>query len=218
MRRSVLTVGILLVLAGALIINAGTQVLVPLADAFGLATHVTVEIPVFAPTLLTIAPANYTDVTVSLERNVRMIGSFSVSGDREIALYVMDQGNFTRWRSGQPSAVLLAVPSASVNNFTFTTRVDGTYHFVFDNEDTTRRTVIFSLSLAKEEIILHPVLEYLGYLFAAVGVVFCVLGVRGGKREPQPVVAEVRAWTCQFCGAENPPDQGFCSECGRSRQ
>lgn len=217
MRRAVLTVGIVLLLVGVLTIYNGPEALTPIAAAFGLVTYTTTETPILAPTLLNVEPGNYSDFTVYLERNTKAAGSFSVSGGREIALYVMDAGNFTRWQSGQPSAVVLAIPSASVQNFTFSAHATDSYHFVFDNGDSSRRVVIFSLSLTQTEIVLHPVVEYLGYLLATFGVILVIFGVRGGGREPEQVIRPVQRWICQFCGADNSADETFCSQCERAR-
>jgi hypothetical protein len=215
--RTVLTIGIILLLVGAFTVYNGPEVLTPIAAIFGLITPTAIETPILAPTLLNVEPGDYTDVIVHLEANVKTTGSFTVSGGREIALYVMDQGNFTRWQSGQPTAVVLAIPAASVENFTFSTRASDSYHFVFDNVDSSRRVVIFSLNLTRENIILHPVIEYLGYLLVVFGLILAIFGVRGGRERPKPAAVPVRTWACPFCGTENSVDDAFCSQCERAR-
>ena len=42
-----------------------------------------------------------------------------VADGHEVAFYVMDEGNFSLWRAGEPSAIILARPTVISSNFTF---------------------------------------------------------------------------------------------------
>ncbi len=216
MRKSALAIGILLVVIGLFLINQGSDVLNPLATLLGLTSHSTIETAVIPPTLITVAPMNFTWLSVHLDANVPVSGSFDVGGGRQIDFYVMNQGNFSKWREGRPSAVVLAQFATSLHNFTFTPRSEGSYYFVFENQDNSRRRVLFSLNAARDVLVVHPVVQYLGYILLAVGVLLTILGVGGGRKVPEVREAATAGWKCGFCGAENPPDQTFCESCGRS--
>lgn len=220
MRRSILTLGLLLMLFGAFVIHQGPQILAPLAEISGLVTYAQTTTTEIAPTLISIASSNYTFVTADLPAGVQVNGAIMVGDGKEIAFYVMNEGNFSRWREGLPSAVELAKPYIFSGNFTFTPTVSGTYFFVFDNQDTSRRSVIFSLAIVQSRTVLNPILVLAGYEAAAVGVVLFIVGVKPGKKKEQSAplkqVAPV-GWNCKFCGATNSLGLSFCSKCGRSR-
>lgn len=217
-RRSILTVGLLLVLVGIFIVNRGPQLLTPLAEAFGLVSYVQTVTAITEPTLLSVAPSNYTYLPVDLTARVQTRGMLMVGDGKEVGFYVMNEGNFSEWRNGHPSRVVLAKPFVVSYNFTFTPIAGGTYFFVFDNQDTSRRVVIFSLSIVQIRTVLQPVAEYAGYELLVIGILFAVLGLKTGRNKPvEPLEARTIGWICKFCGAENNSDQLFCSKCGRSQ-
>jgi hypothetical protein len=229
MRRKILTVGLLLLLAGVFIFEQGPQFLSPIAQAFGLASNYQTEIPLLPSTLIAVSPANYTSISADLKGGVQVEGSLQVADGHEVAFYVMDEGNFSQWRAGRPSAIILARPTVISSNFTFAPKTGGTYYFVFDNSDTARRVVIFSLGTVEDITILSPFIKYAAFEILAIGILLCILGVTGGKKrkqtppKPEPAIStppEPEAedkWKCKFCGALNAPGQMFCDKCGRSQ-
>jgi hypothetical protein len=219
-RRFILTTGLLLVLVGVFVVNQGPQFPIPVAESLGLASNVQTVTSVIGPTLLSVAPLNYTFLLADLTAEVQTKGMLMVSDGKEVAFYVMNEGNFSEWRIGHAGTVALARPFVISYNFTFTPIVGGTYFFVFDNHDTSRRVVIFSLSIVQTRIVLPPVAEFAGYEILVVGILFAILGVKMGwkKRLFEQPDARVRtSWVCKFCGAESSSDQVFCSRCGRSQ-
>jgi hypothetical protein len=142
-----------------------------------------------------------------------------VGDGKEVGFYVMDEGNFTEWRAGHPSRVVLARPLVVSYNFTFTPIVGGTYFFIFDNQDTSRRVVIFSLSTVQTRTLLQPVAEYAGFELLVIGALLLMLSFKIGRSKKsvghtKPTKEE---WVCKFCGAENNKNQLFCLKCGRSQ-
>jgi len=219
MRRFALTIGIVLIMAGILLMSEGVETLVPIADVFGLTSHLKTQTPLMAPTLVATAPMNYTWLSVQLDGGVPITGTFQVGSGGEIDFYIMDEGNFSSWQAGYPAAVLLAALSASQDNFTLSPPRAGSYYFVFENQDMTRRVVVFTLDLVGETVLIHPAVEYLPYGLVTVGILLFALGLRGGrKRAPEPSEVVAAGWICRTCGSENPPEQAFCEKCGRSRQ
>jgi len=228
-RRKTLTIGILLVVFSIILIDQGPQILDPVAEGFGLATLSQTETPVLPETLLSVPPSNYSYLPVALKGNVLVTGSLNVGGGRELAFYVMNEGNFSQWRGGRPSAVLLAQPTASYYNFTMTPPADGTYYFVFDNTDPTGRNVVFSINTTQNIVTLPLFLQFSGYEILAVGLILSYFGARGGKKKTKPEriepseVAPVKSatttgWDCKYCGTRNSEEQIFCKSCGRSNR
>jgi len=218
MRRKVLAVGVLLILVAMLILRQGTQVLTPLAGLAGLSSSYTKETVLLPPTLLSVPASNYSFVSEDLPLGSGLTGSLQVADGREVAFYVMNQGNFSLWRAGHPSSLVLAEPIVVSYNFTLSPSEAGTYFFVFDNQDTSPRTVIFNLSTTQSVTVLNPFIQYSGFELLIVGVGLSLLGLRGGgkKAKPNPVLKSV--WKCKFCGALNETDgRAFCVECGRSQ-
>jgi hypothetical protein len=177
---------------------------------------------VIPQTLLTVPASSNTFLSADLRGGVQVKGSLVVGVGQEIGFYVMDEGNFTLWRAGKPSLILLAKPTAVSYNFTITPRGTGTYYFVFDNQDTARRVVIFSLSMVEDTTVPSPVMEYAGYLAFALGIVVFAIGARTGRPKPKaevaPVVTPATRVHCRFCGAEIARDQLFCEKCGRAQR
>jgi hypothetical protein len=217
-RRFMLTVGLLLIVMGGFILNEGVQILTPFAEVLGLVSHVPIEKSLISPTLLTVATSNYTYVSADLKGGVQAKGSLEVGGGREIAFYVMDEGNFTLWRAGRPSAVVLAKPVAISYNFTISPQVAGTYYFIFDNQDTTRCAVVFSLGVVEKIVVLNPVVDYAGYELLGLGIILLVIGVGTGRGKTEPEMVPEIGIRCKFCGAEIASDQTFCGKCGRAQQ
>jgi hypothetical protein len=135
----------------------------------------------------------------------------------------MNQGNFSLWQRGRPSVVVLVQPAAISYNFTFSPPAAGTYFFIFDNQDNSPRSLIFSLSVVENVTVLSPYVQYAGLELILIGAVLSYLGLRGGRKQrappPAPEVSEVSGWSCKFCGAVNEDLQAqFCSKCDRSRE
>ena len=126
-RRFVFTISLLLMLAGIFVMNQGVQVLTPIGETFGLASRVQTERLLINPTLLAVPASNYTFLTADLNGGAQVKGSLQVVDSREIGFYVMDEGNFTLWRAGRPSAVILAKPAAISYNLTFRPQATGPY-------------------------------------------------------------------------------------------
>ena len=221
MHRTALIIGILLILGGVFLLNQGTQLLVPLAESAGLTSHYTRENAVLQPTLFSVPASNYTFTTVNLSSDNQLVGSLQVSNERQVAFYIMNEGNFSLWRQGHPSAVLLAQPVAVSYNFTFTPPSAGVYFFIFDNQDNTAHTVIFNLNTIENVTVLSPFVQYAALELLLIGIVLTSLSLKGGKKErskAQETVQEVTGWRCEFCGAINADLNGqFCTSCQRSR-
>jgi hypothetical protein len=223
MRIRVLAVGLLLIFAGGFIVYQRVTVLNPIAEVLGQVSHVQTQTPLIPSTLLSVAASNYSFIPADLRGGVQVVGSFQVVDGREIAMYVMDEGNFTLWRTGHPSAIILAKPIAISYNFTLTPHATGTYYFVFDNEDTSRRTVIFSLSRVENTTVISPVVSYAGYEIFALAIMLFAIGARTGRPKPTlgpEVISETvqTAARCKFCGAELAEREKFCAKCGRAQQ
>ncbi len=221
MRKTVVVIGLLFMLAGGFVVYEGVQTLTPAAEALGLVSHVQTETSLVPQTLLSVAPSNYSFVPADLPSGVQVKGSFQVVDSREIALYVMDGGNFSLWRAGRPSTIILAKPIAISANFTIAPPTPGTYYFIFDNQDSTsKRTVIFSLSVLQDTPILSPYLADSGYILFGLGIVLFAIGARTGKAKPKPESTKVREEVvrCRFCGAKLAKGEMFCAKCGRAQQ
>ena len=217
MRRKTLTVGVLLILIGVLLFEQGVQVLTPLADIAGLSSHYTEETVILSPTLYSVPALNYSFVSEYLPSGSQLVGSLQVAEGREVAFYVMNEGNFSLWRTGRPSSIVLVEPIAVSYNFTLSPSVAGTYYFVFDNQDTGPRTVIFSLSSVQTVTVLSPLLQYASFELLLLGAALSFLGLGGGKKKAKPSPVVESGWKCKFCGALNEEGRVFCVKCGRSK-
>ena len=217
MRRKTLTVGVLLILIGVLLFEQGVQVLTPIADIAGLSSHYTEETVILSPTLYSVPALNYSFVSEYLPSGSQLVGSLQVAEGREVAFYVMNEGNFSLWRTGRPSSIVLVEPIAVSYNFTLSPSVAGTYYFVFDNQDTGPRTVIFSLSSVQTITVLSPLLQYASFELLLLGAALSFLGLRGGKKKAKPSPVVESGWKCKFCGALNEEGRVFCVKCGRSK-
>lgn len=223
MRRGILTFGILLLIAAFVVMQQGIQVLVPIAKTMGLASQTQVEHAVIAPTLFTVPASNYTYLSSDLTEGSDVRGSLEVVGDRELAFYVMDEGNFTAWRRQQPSEVIVARAVVISYNFTFTVPSTGAYYFVFDNQDLTRRALIFGLTVVQHETVLHPVVVFASYELLVLGAIVAIVGIRTGSRSTtkargEPVQMIEESVRCRFCSSELGADTVFCGNCGRSQR
>ena len=216
-RRKILTVGLLLLLAGVFTFEQGPLFLSPIAQTLGLASHYQTQVPILPTTLIAVPPTNYTSFPADLKGGTQVEGALEVAGGHEIAFYVMDQGNFTQWRARQPSAVILARPTVISSNFTFTPTTSSTYYFVFDNLDTVGQVVIFSLNTVENVSFLNPIIEFAAYEILLVGIILCLLGIKTGQKHPA-ISSQTDRWKCKFCGAKNTRDLTFCQKCGRSQR
>jgi uncharacterized membrane protein len=222
MRRVILTIGLLVIIAGFYVVQHGAQVMTPVAQAFGLVTYTQHQTAIIAPTAISVPPSNYSFLNANLESGVQVRGSLQVGDGREVAFYVMNEGNFSLWRTGHPSSIVLAQPMAISSNFTFAPSSGGTYYFIFDNQDSSRRVVFFALDTVQNTVVLDPIIEYAGYLLFIVGIVLVAVGAKTGKRKKPPVqeppaVVENIGWQCRFCSAQNTSEEAFCEKCGRAR-
>lgn len=221
MRRRTLTLGVLLVLAAFFVLEQGAQMLAPAAQIAGLSTEYTKENAILPPTLYSVSASNYSYASEPLTAGVRYVGSLEVADARQVAFYLMDEGNFSLWRAGRPPSLILDNPSAVSFNFTLAPANSGVYYFVFDNPENNPVAVVFVLSSVQDIMVLNPLVGYAGYELLLLGIVFSFFGLRGGGHKAETKRAgrtSERGWKCKFCGARNPGDKPtFCSECGRSQ-
>ncbi|HUK49484.1 MAG TPA: hypothetical protein VLV18_00500 [Terriglobales bacterium] len=221
MHRTALVIGVLLIFTGLLLLNQGSQFLVPIAENTGLTSHYARATVILPPTLFSVPSSNYTFTMVNLNPSVQVTGSLQVSNERQVAFYVMNEGNFSLWRQGRPSAVLIAQPVVISYNFTFTPSTAGHYFFIFDNQDNGPRTVIFNLNTIENVTVLSQFVQYADLEVLLIGIVLTFLSLKGGKKErpkTQKIVQETTGWKCKFCGALNTDPNGqFCTSCERSR-
>ena len=216
MNRSLLIIGLLLMLAGLFVLNQGAQILTPVAELTGLASQVQTESLIIAPTLLTVSASNYSFLPVTLQGGVTVEGSLQVGNGQGIALYVMDEANFAQWQTRHTGQVLLANPMAMSYNFTITPKVTGTYYFIFDNQDTNKRVVILSISVIENTTVISPFVQNAGYEIFGLGIILFVIGVRiGGK--PKSEEGPETGVRCRFCHAKIPTGEIFCPKCGRAQ-
>jgi len=216
MRKTVLAIGLLLLVAGLFVMNQGVETTYSLADTVGLVSRVPTATTLIAPTLVGVPATNHSELSIDLQGGAEVQGVLTVSGGREIAFYVMNEASFIDWRAGRPSTVIVVKPFTNTYNFSFIVPSTGTYYFVFDNQDTSRAVVVFNLNTISDQIVPNPVLDYLGPELVLIGILFAFIGVRTGKREPKPEPVEV--WRCKFCGfKKNPVSEPFCVKCGRSK-
>jgi hypothetical protein len=219
--KTILAIGLLLLVAGFFVLDQGTEIVYPIADLAGLVSHVPTQTPLIAPTLISIASTNHTQLSTDLQGGVQVQGVVTVSGAREIAFYVMNEASYMDWRAGRPTTIILAKPFTSIYNFTLTPTSTGTYYFVFDNQESSRVAVVFSLNLVKEEMVPSPAIVYLGPELILIGILLAIIGVITGKKKTEADEEEAiqePAWRCKFCGNKNPYGEMFCKKCGRSKE
>lgn len=223
MRRLTLTIGLLMIISGLYFMNQGAQILYPLAGAAGLIINVQSQIVMVPSTLLTVAPSNYTYLTVELKQGAQTTGKVQIEGGGELGFYIMNGGNFSEWRHSRPTVIELAKPNAINYNFTFVPRESGTYYFIFSNQDPTRKNVVFTLSTVETVAVPSPFIQYAGYETLMIGLLLSIVGVKTGKKKPKPtkimeptkILDDVK---CKFCGARKELAETFCSKCGRSHK
>jgi hypothetical protein len=204
--------------AGFFVLNQGTQILTPVAELTGLASQVQTERLIVPPTLLTVPASNYTILSANLRGGVTAKGTLQVGNGQEIAMYVMDEENFAQWQTRHTGEVLLAMPMAISYNFTISPKVTGTYYFIFDNQDTTKRVVILSIGVLENTIVVSPLIGDAGFELFALGIIFFAIGVRIGKRKPTSREIPETGVKCRFCHAEIAAGEAFCAKCGRAQK
>jgi hypothetical protein len=218
-----LVIGLVLVVAAIFLLNQGPQLLIPVAETAGLTSHYVKENVILPPTVFSIPSSNYTFASANLNGGSEVTGSLQVASGRQVAFYVMDEGNFSLWQQRRPSIIVLAQPAATMYNFTFTPYVTGTYLFIFDNQDNGARSVIFSLSTLENVTVVSPFVKYAGLELLLIGAGLSYLGLKVGRKEhpPPPAPAptpEISGWKCKYCGAVNEDyNAQFCGSCDRSR-
>lgn len=196
--------------------------LAPVAEVTGQMTGIVSVTPLVSSTLLSVPASNYTYLTVNLRENVKTNGIVQVESGTPVGFYIMTSGNFTQWRHGNPSAVALAEPDAINYNFTFVPNVDGLYYFIFSNQDTGHKDVIFSLNAVTYTTTPSPIIQYAEFELMIVGILLIIIGIKTGKKKSrtwkEPVTAiDDKATKCKFCGKPLGTDEMFCSKCGRSQ-
>ena len=194
--------------------------LVPFAENFGLTSHYSNVNVVLPPTLFNVPASNYTFTSVNLESTSEVLGSLQVSNGRQVAFYVLNQGNFSLWQRGRPTAVIVAQPVAISYNFSFTPTAAGEYFFIFENQDNIPHTLLFYLNEVENLTVVSPFVQYAGFEALAIGLLLSYVGARsGGKKAPPQSAPEVSGWKCKFCGTINEDfNVQFCQSCDRSRE
>ena len=213
MRRTILTIGLLLTLTGAFVMIQGIQMFTPIISVFGMITYAQVANPIITSTLITVPPANYSYLSANLDANVPVSGTIQVEAGQEIGFYVMDEGNLSLWRAGQPASILLARPATISSNFTVTPPATGTYFFVFDNPANDGRVVVFDVGSTRYVPVLPAFIEYADYELLTVGFLFIILGLKTGKKSGSKSGIQ----RCKYCSGKMKLNQPFCPECGRSQ-
>ena len=213
MRRTILTIGLLLTLAGAFVMTQGIQMLTPVISMFGLVSYAQVENQIITSTLISVPPTNYSYLSANLDANVQVSGTIQVEAGQEIGFYVMDEGNLSLWRAGQPASILFAKPATISSNFTVTPPASGTYFFVFDNPASDGRVIVFAASSIRYVPVLPAFVEYADYELIAVGLLFVILGLKTGKKSS----LKSRIQRCKYCSGKLKVNQTFCPKCGRSQ-
>jgi len=214
-----------LILAAVFVLEQGVQMFDPVAEIAGLSSQFTQQNAIVPPTLYSVPPANYSYAPETLLGGRQYAGSLQVADSRQLGFYVMDEGNFSIWRTGRPASLILANPNVISYNFSLSLPLSGTYYFVFDNQENSPLTVVFTLSSVQNVTVLNPFVAYSGYELLLLGLVFSIIGARRGgkKKETKRTVETTEAnpetgWNCKFCGARNPGDKPtFCSKCGRAQ-
>ena len=179
--------------------------------------------PVLSSTLLSVPASNYRYLTANLEENVKAIGMVQVEGESQIAFYIMDEGNFTQWRLGNPSTVALANTDVTNYNFTFTPGGSGVYYFIFNNQDAGHKNILFNLNTITYTMTPSPIIQYADFELIILGILLTVIGIKTGKKarswkEPDVTAsAEDKTTKCKFCGKGLARGELFCPNCGRSQ-
>ena len=222
MRWRVLILGLLIIVAGMYVFNQGPQILTPVAEVTGQISAGVLVTPIVSSTLLSVPGSNYTYLTANLRRSVMVNGLVQVEGGSQIGFYVMNSGNFTQWRGGNPSTIALANPALGSYNFTFVPDVDGPYYFVFSNQDAGHKNVIFSLNAVTFTRTPSPFIQYAAFELILVGILFAVIGINTGKKKSKSwkeaaTVTEEKLAKCKFCGKALATGELFCPHCGRSQ-
>ena len=222
MRWLVLTLGLLILAAGLYVADQGTQILTPVAEVTGQLSGGVLVTPVVQSTLLSVPASNYTYLTANLKENIKANGIVQVEGGSQIGFYIMNSGNFTQWRHGNPSTIALAKADATSYNFTFVPDVDGSYYFIFSNQDTGHKNVIFALNIVAYTATPSPFIQYADFELIVIGILLIIIGIRTGTRskswkEDATSRVEGKAAQCKFCGKALAIDEMFCPKCGRSQ-
>jgi len=156
---------------------------------------------------------------------VKTIGMIQLEGESQVGFYVMNGGNFSQWRHGNPSTVVFAEPDVTTYNFTFTPVESGVYYFIFSNQDSSRKNLIFTLSTVTYTMAPSPFIQHADFELVLLGILLTVIGIKTGKKpkkswKEHEVTASKEAnplTECKFCGKDLPPGELFCSSCRRSQ-
>jgi len=218
MRRLALCVGLLLILASFYVIKEVPQVLVPVAEFAGLVTHSVSVTQVIQSTLVAVPASDYAYLTADLKDGIKTTGTVQVQGESEVGFYIMNAGNFSEWRQGSPSVIVVSKLNAVNYNFTFVPNGTGAYYFVFSNQDPIRKNVVFTVSTIEDVMLLNPLVQYAGYEMLLIGILLSIFAVRTGKRKPKrPRDMKQKELRCKYCGQRMATAEVFCSKCGKSQ-
>lgn len=201
---------------GIYLVNHGPQFLYPIAGITGLISNVPSQTVIVPSTLLTVAPSNYSYVSVELMRQGQIFGHIQVEGGSEIGFYIMNKGNFSEWRHNRSAVIELAKPNTNNYNFTYTSRNNGPYYLVFNNQDQLRKNVVFNLSNMETIAVPNPLIQYSGYEVLIIGLLLSAVSLKSGLKKPKSTRASNRA-KCKFCGNRKANGVVFCPKCGRSQ-
>ncbi len=231
MKLRFLLPGVALIVVGALPLVApglATQI----GTTAGIMTSPTQTSTYFAH----VNPGNYSFVEYHLAAGFEVTASIA-SGQQPVDFFLMNGGNFTAWRQsmGQPSQVF-PQSSLDVKNRTFA--ISGStstrdFFMVFVSRSTSSPTdVLIRLSL--QNTATDPVLTTVPAVFAGVGLIMAVYGVRsskkGGRQEPRAAApapaGSVGGWQgllgtlspkCKYCGSTLANGSSFCPSCNKSQ-
>lgn len=147
-----------------------------------------------------------------------------VEGESQIEFYIMNEGNFTQWRLGNPSTVALAKSDVTNYNFTFIPDGTGLYYFIFNNQDAGPKSILFTLNTVTYTTTPSPIIQYADFELIIIGILLTVIGIKTGKRARSRKEPDVTAWAedkttmkCKFCGKCLATGELFCPNCGRSQ-
>jgi len=213
------------IVAGLYLVNQGTQILTPVAEMTGLISEGVSVTPVLSPTLLSVPASNYTYVTANLAENVKTIGMVEVEGESQVGFYIMNEGNFTQWRLGNPSTVALGKPGVNSYNFTFIPNGSGVYYFIFSNQDAGHTNILFTLNTVTYTMAPSQIIQYADFELITFGILLTLIGIKTGKKKARSwkehdvtVSTEDKTTTkCKLCGKDLATGELFCPKCGRSQ-
>jgi uncharacterized OB-fold protein len=212
----------LVIIVGLYLVNQGPQILAPVAEVTGQMSVGVSVTPLLSSTLISVPAMNYTYVTATLGENVKTIGMVQVEGESQVGFYIMNEGNFTEWRLGNPSSVAFGKPDVTNYNFTFITGGSGVYYFIFSNQDAGHKNILFTLNTVTYTMVPSPIIQYADFELIVLGILLTIIGIKTGKKarswkEYDGTASTEITGRCKFCGKELATGELFCPKCGRSQ-